>query len=529
MFLNGSLGRGGRPGGLAISPARSQQVAEGSTSRPEAELGLESARRPAQEPRAAESVRSGEQRMEARQPEDPSAPFSRLGAPLLAAPPAPADLDEEGAPAAQCPGSPLPQPAASRGPSPASACGTYSEPSEARGSSPASWASSASGGPGPSPPGFQKATAVLVQLSDSSASPSSVGAQDDPPTGRGCGRGLSAPSSWEALGPPPSSVPGGTAGLSWQGPQAWAAGALGGPAVEAAGAGASALEHSPLPPPSPPSPPSGSWSLPLPDAPGAGAGAGSELSEASSHVWDEHSEEDLPGPGTGAGPAPGSLSPADSSADLLGDRAAPQLHPSLGPRDGLEAPRSSESPATGSDTGRATRASPEVADGAITAHPSSSGDSDLSLSFPSEGVGFGGGETAPLQAWPGPQVPPSPQAPPGGPGGLAQGGGRHRRPPVPEEARAPRAGGVLAEILSPVDEQLSYGSAELPSCPARDARLPPPTHPADSAAPCPEDAPSPPEEASLPGDSADTTGQLSALSEERLGSGAEDSRSPELA
>lgn len=467
--------------------------------------------------------------MEARQPEDPSAPFSRLGAPLLAAPQAPADLDEEGAPAAQCPGSPLPQPAASRGPSPASACGTYSEPSEARGSSPASWASSASGGPGPSPPGFQKATAVLVQLSDSSASPSSVGAQDDPPTGRGCGRGLSAPSSWEALGPPRSSVPGGTAGLSWQGPQAWAAGALGGRSVEAAGAGASALEHSPLPPPSPPSPPSGSCSLPLPDAPGAGAGAGSELSEASSHVWDEHSEEDLPGPGTGAGPAPGSLSPADSSADLLGDRAAPQLHPSLGPRDGLEAPRSSESPATGSDTGRATRASPEAADGAVTAHPSSSGDSDLSLSFPSEGVGFGGGEMAPLQAWPGPQVPPSPQAPPGGPGGLAQGGGRHRRPPVPEEARAPRAGGVLAEILSPVDEQLSYGSAELPSCPARDARLPPPTHPADSAAPCPEDAPSPPEEASLPGDSADTTGQLSALSEERLGSGAEGSRSPELA
>ncbi|XP_069915276.1 coiled-coil domain-containing protein 187 isoform X2 [Oryctolagus cuniculus] len=507
-------------------------VAEGSTSRPEAELALELARSPVQEPQAAESVRSGEQRMEARQPEDPSAPFSRLGAPLLAAPPAPANLDEEGVPAAQCPGSPLPQPAAPRGLSPASACGTYSE---VQGSSPASWASSASGGPGPSPTRFQKAKAILVQLSDSSASPSSVGAQDDPPTGWGWG--LSTRSSWEALGPPPSSVPGGTGGLSWQGPQAWAAGALGGLSVEAAGAGASELGHSPPPPPSPPSPPSGSWSLPLPDAPWAGAGAGSELSEASSHVWDEHSEEHLPGPGTGAGPAPGSLSPADSSADLLGDRVAPQLHPSLGPRDGREAPRSGESPTTGSDTGRATRASPEAADGAVTAHPSSSGDSDLSLSFPSEGVGFGGGETAPLQAWPAPQVPPSPQAPPGGPGGLARGGGRDRRPSVLEEAgapRAPRAGGILAEILSPVDEQLSYGSADLPSCPAWDTRLPPPppARPADSdvegAAPGRKDSPSPPEEASLPGDSADTTDQLSTLSEELLEAGPR-AASPELA
>lgn len=95
-----------------------------------------------------------------------------------------------------------------------------------------------------------------------------------------------------------------------------------------------------------------------------------------------------------------------------------------------------------------------------------------------------------------------PQAPSATPRVLAA-------PAALEEASSTLDGSILPEILSPVDEVLSYGSADLPSSTHRVAP-PPPAFPAGSrATPSPpsEDFPSPPEDAST------NTWELPSLSE----------------
>ncbi|XP_040860560.1 coiled-coil domain-containing protein 187 [Ochotona curzoniae] len=371
-------------------------VAEGRTSREGPE-----------EPQAPESRQSGPQRIEAPRLEEPGAPLPQLGA-------TPVRVHPQEVPAAQCLDSPWPQPTTPMCLNPESAPGTPSEPWEAPGSTCTSWASSTSGHATPSLPGFCKATAVLVQLSDdSAASVCSAGAEHGPHTGGG-GPSLEAP------GLPLSAAPEGPGGAAW-----WA-GPCGDSCVEAAAVGSSEPEHGPL---------SGSWSLPLPDAPSAGSG--SELSEASSHVWDEHSWEPCPGPGhlrdaETSSPDPGALQEDSRTCDGLAIR---------------------------SKAGETKRASTGEACPAVTSHTSSS---RLSLTSASA-------EPAPQQERPQhatPQVPPTAHAPSGGPCGRA-GGGRST-----QEAGALQADHILTEILSPVDEQLSYGSADLPSSSLRDAGLP---------------------------------------------------------
>lgn len=300
-------------------------------------------------------------------------------------------------------------------------------------------------------------------------------------------------------------------------------------------------------------------------------GSGSELSEASSELWDE---EDLPEPGAGAQPASEHTSPAEGGA--------PQTAlPSLGPGMQQEASGASGSLTSGSNTGKAGRTSPEAAYSPFPSKTSSSSDLHLSLSFPSgpsassasKGADFGKGrepgppqasagcpegpwdtdlspsmDRKPLQASPEPEILVSPQAPPGDPSGLAAlraeswapGHGGSGAPPVPEEARRPLASGVLPEILSPVDEVLSYGSADLPSSTHRSALVPPPppalpTESGTPPSPHSEDFPSPPEDTmSSAGslgppeeDASIGTGELPSLSEgvlpEALALGAEES------
>ena len=118
-----------------------------------------------------------------------------------------------------------------------------------------------------------------------------------------------------------------------------------------------------------------------------------------------------------------------------------------------------------------------------------------------------------------------PGAPPGNLGGQAAqtadsqapGHGGRRASPVLEEACTPLADGFLPEILSPVDEGLSYSSFDLPSSTQRDSRLPPlpPILPADGetdpASAHSEDFPTPPEDAVCPGGSLDTPGEAASL------------------
>ncbi|KAK2493862.1 hypothetical protein MC885_020891 [Smutsia gigantea] len=186
--------------------------------------------------------------------------------------------------------------------------------------------------------------------------------------------------------------------------------------------------------------------------------------------------------------------------------------------------------------GKAKWRSPEAACMAFTAKAASPRGLDLSPSFPlwssaSRGTDFGrGGETGapqataggpeslwdaglspstgrkPLQASPESEVPVSPKAPPGDLGGLAS---------LTSESGAPGCGGSGAalvpkeawpEILSPVDDVLSYGSADFLSSTHRVSHRPPPPSPptlraeseADAASPRSEDFPSPPEDAVCP-------------------------------
>ncbi|XP_070452413.1 coiled-coil domain-containing protein 187 isoform X2 [Equus przewalskii] len=525
-----SLGREGPCG------PREASVVEGSMSQAGSDLGLGFAGSPMGEPHEMESW-SGEQRIETCWQEDPGDPFSWQEAAQLTTSPAPAAAEDMMAPT-QHEGSPLPRLTAPSdlGSESESAPGTCSGPSaHSRASSSVSDLSC------PSLQEFQKASAVLVQLSQSSVSLSDWEAGDAPDADLGWFGELSAGDSW---------------GLH-QGQQV----TLERPEGSEAGSLCCSSPVSGGPEPVPGLLQAG-WRLPLPSAPSPRSG--SELSEASSEVWDE---ENLPDPGAGAQAASGRSSPTGGSSDLESGEAPEGALPSLGPGEGQEASGTSGGLTSGSNT-ETKWTSPKAAYTAFPSQTSSSSDLDPSLSFPlgtlaSEGVDFGkGGEMGPpqasagclegppdadlssstgrkpQQASPEPEVPVSPQAPPGNPGGPAASAAKSRvpgrggsgAPPVLEEAHPLLASRVLPEILSPVDEVLSYGSANLSSSTHWDTHLPPPPpnllaeSEADTASLHSEDFPSPPEDAMCSGgslgspgeDASIHTGELPSLPEEGL-------------
>ncbi|XP_077917434.1 coiled-coil domain-containing protein 187 [Halichoerus grypus] len=485
-----SLGRGG-----PCSPPEAS-VAEGSMSPAGSELGLDFANSPREEVQQMENWPSGEQR-------SPAPPSPRAGSPLELGP----ESESESAPRS-CSGSRASSSVS--GPS----CRSLQE--------------------------FQKVSATLVQLSLS---------------------------DWEA-GDPPDADPGWSGEFSPQ--DSWGLHCGGGQVARerVEGSGAGPRRGSPVDAGGPEpgrGPQQAGWLLPLPDAPSSRSG--SELSEASSELWDE---ENLLEPGTGAEPASGRSSPAGGSSHLESGGAPCSAPPSLGLGEGQEASGTSGSLISGLNTGRAKQVSREAACMALPSKSSSS-DLDLPLSSPSgslasEAVDFGeGGDTGPLQAsdgcpqgpgdadlrlsndgkpqqaWSEHEVPVNLRAPPRDAGGLVartpegwapgcRGKGDSPDSPAPEEACSTLASGVLPEILSPVDDVLSYGSADLPSSTHRDASLPPlpPTLPAEREANATslhsEDFPPPPEDAMSPGgslgspgeDASIKTGELPSLSEEGL-------------
>ncbi|XP_058301836.1 coiled-coil domain-containing protein 187 isoform X3 [Hylobates moloch] len=544
----------GREGPCSTQEA--SQVAEGSVREEGSELGLDFAESPVEEFQETESWRSGEQRTEACQQEVPSVSSTWLEAAQAAASPAAPVAPEEAAPPILHPDSPLLPATSSCGPGSESPSGTCWGPlEEATVSSHTSPAGSVSSLSCPSLWEFQKAAATLIQLSGSSSSLPGLEAEDSPDEGFSWPGELSARHSSEEAGlplswgpnqgePRPGGAPEGGGRVTWQRPQGRGAGPLHGSSLDTAVAEGSAPEQSPK----------ADWLLPFPDI--ASPRSGSELSEASSKVWDEDSEEDLPEPCTGAEPASGSSLPAGGSLGLESSVEPQVALPSQRPREGQEASGTSESLMGVSDTGEALQAPPEPAGVVFPPQMSSARDSDSLLVFPSgtsssEGVDFGkGGETSGYQegTWdadpspstksklphlmPEPETPLTLQAPPGDPGRLAPpvaesrvpGPGGNGTPTVLEEACPPLAGDVLTEILSPVDELLSYGSADLQSSIHREAPLPPPppTPQAQSDGedtnPCSDAFPSPPS-GPLGEDTAITTQDLSSMSEESLPEG----------
>ncbi|XP_017748490.1 PREDICTED: AT-rich interactive domain-containing protein 1A [Rhinopithecus bieti] len=297
-------------------PQEASQVTEGSMSEEGSELGLDFAESPVEESQETESWRSGEQRMEACLQEVPGVSSTWLEAAQAAAFPAAPVAPEEVAPPILHQGSPLLPASPSCGPGAESASGTCWGPSqEAMVSSHTSPAGSVTSLSCPSLWEFQKAAATLVQLSESSSSLPGSEAKDSPDSGFAWPGELSARHSSEEAGlplswgpnqgePRPGSVPGGGGRVTWQRPQGSGASPLRGSSLDTAVTEGSAPEQSPK----------AGWLLPFPDIPSPRSG--SELSEASSKVWDEDSEEDLPEPCTGAEPASGSSLPAGGSSSL---------------------------------------------------------------------------------------------------------------------------------------------------------------------------------------------------------------------
>ncbi|XP_037653231.1 coiled-coil domain-containing protein 187 isoform X3 [Choloepus didactylus] len=456
-------------------PREANQVAGGTGSRTGSEGGLDSAGSPPGQPHEVDSWPSQEQRRDTCWRGDPSVPCSCLEATQLAAAPAPVAPEGEVSPS-QAEGSPLP------GSSPSVDWGSESLPGTCLGSSEASTFSGASSaGSASSLESFQKVSATLVHVSGSSVSPTDPEEEDIPDTD------LSG--SWEDVGCPLSET-------------------LPGVPTDMAVAG--------------------SPGLPLPDTPSARSG--SELSEASSEIWREDHQEDVLGPG--AGPASGGSPLAEGLSDLGNGGAPSAILPPLGLGLGLEVSGTSERPSKGKPVPN----SPAASSTASPSEASSTSDLDAWLSFPlgasvSEEAELGGaGETGhqegpqdtdrrlsppgqPSLTMPKPEVPTSLQAPTGDPGEAGA-------PSARGDAPLLLAGSVVAEILSPVDEVLSYGSADLSST-HRAATSPPPSEPAlpveSGAEDAPsEDSPSPPEELTFLGEDASlASDELSSLSEGR--------------
>ncbi|XP_069871146.1 coiled-coil domain-containing protein 187 isoform X3 [Dipodomys merriami] len=474
-------------------PQEASQVAE----------AVDVARSPRGDTQERQSWQSGKQRVEAWQQEDPSTPSFCGKATPPAACPAPAASEEEAPPAAPGPGSLLPELAAALDlPSPSSSVGSASSLSCS------------------SLQEFEKVTATRVQLSDSSPSPASVGAEVSPGAGSsGSGEffaldsqefGWPLSSGLHQEHPPPGAAPGDKGQVSWQRAEGRGVGSPCSSAEEAAeveGPGPEChLLRAGRPPPSPRS--------------------GSELSEVSSRIWEEDSDGKPAGPSPGAELASGSPHPTDSSSspENSGEPHVACSSPGLG--GGQEASRTSKSLTSRSHMEKTKQASPE-------AQPPSTSDLELSRSCPSgtstwQGEGGLGAEatlppaslghsegflhaglclptdSTPLRALPEPQVPTTLLAPPEAtPAVQAPGWGGGGGPLVLEKAGPPGASGFLPEILSPVDEQLSYGSGDLPSSAHIPALPPSPAAKSDVEGTISSDFPSPPEEATFPSSLAD--------------------------
>ncbi|XP_017911577.1 PREDICTED: coiled-coil domain-containing protein 187 isoform X2 [Capra hircus] len=509
-----------------------QQVAEGGGSPPGSEPGLDFAGSSVEGPAAMEAAQScsGEQRTETYQQENPQAPFScpeaapptvspgdastPSRAPTLSEAPSPAEVAAPPAPHKDGPPARLMAlwDLGSEPESTPSACSGASSPRSTAASS-GSLASSC-----PSLQEFQKASAILVQLSESPTSLSDGEAGDTPDTDLSWVGGLPVPDSW--------GLHQGGGAETWEGLE-------GTEALSGRGSGTGAAGLAPA------------GGLPVAQS----LWLRSEQSELSSKVWGRESPQD---PGAGARPAPGYCSPAGHASHLEQPGMPLALPPFLGPGEGQEDSGTSGSPTSESDTGKAQRRSWEAAGARLPSQISSSSDFHFTLPFPSgtSASEFGKrGETGPPQASGGcpegpwgthpspstdgkplrassePEVLLMPGAPPGNLGGQAAqtadsqapGHGGSRASPVLEEACTPLAGGFLPEILSPVDEGLSYSSFDLPSSTQRDSRLPPlpPILPADGetdpASAHSEDFPTLPKDAVCPGGSLDSPGEAASL------------------
>ncbi|XP_060054981.1 coiled-coil domain-containing protein 187 [Erinaceus europaeus] len=282
------------------------------------------------------------------------------------------------------------------------------------------------------------------------------------------------------------------------------------------------------------------WPEPLPVNPSPRSG--SELPAASNEVWDEEKQPKL---GTS-----GHFSPAGDSTDL----ESCGVPSSLDSGEGKETSGTNGSLSSGSITGKSKQTCPVAASTAfLCSASSSSSDLVLSPSFPSgtpasKRPDFDKEETRSLQALVDclgghkdaapspstdrkpisePEVPVSLQASPGDPSGLPNSAGMNLAPrhgknralPVLREVPPARAGIALPEILSPVDEVLSYSSADFPSSTCRDSHLPPPpslpTENEADASPYSYDFPSPPTDSALfPGGSLGPQGEDTSMEAE---------------
>lgn len=386
---------------------------------------------------------------------------------------------------------------------------------------------------------FQRATATLVQLSSSSTSLSTLEADDtllhaDP----SWSRELSAHDSWEERGLPSfcglhpglpqlEGVPGNVGPVTPQRLEGGGVRLLSGFSEEAAMSAGLEPDYSSL---------QADWLLQFPRAPSPRLG--SELSESSSQIWEENSEN-LVEPSPHVEPDSGSSLPANGSLDLEGSGGPHTSHTSSGPGGEQETSRTHRGLSGMSNTGKTRQMSPVATFTVFPPHSPAISDSTLSLSVPLDPTSSDGADLSkvnmlteasagcqeepqdadtspsmqrkPLQASPDPKAATTLQA-------SSEGTAPH----VTEVANPSCVTGFLTEILSPVDEELSYGSGDLTSSIHRVTHLlpPPPTPQAKSDLNEPnlssEDFPTPPEEAVFSGDSLDTLGEDTSISAEDM-------------
>ncbi|GAB1286099.1 Coiled-coil domain-containing protein 187 [Apodemus speciosus] len=385
---------------------------------------------------------------------------------------------------------------------------------------------------------FQKATATLVQLSDSSTSLSTLEAEDtlqhaDPSQSREL-----AHDSWEEPGSPSfcglrqglpqlEGVSGHVGQVTLQRLEGGGASLLSGFSEEVAVVAGLEPDYSPL---------QAGWPLPFPHVPSPMLG--SELSESSSQIWEE-SSENLVEHSPHVESDSGSSLPANGSLDLEGRGGPHTSHASLGPGGEQEASRTHRNLSDTSDTGKTRQTSSVATFTVFPPQSRSTSNSTLSLSVPldtssSEGAGLSevnmlaevsaacqeeprDANTSPSMQRKPLQASPDPEA-----AATLQASSEGRDPHVTERASPSCVGGFLTEILSPVDEELSYGSGDLTSSIHRVTHLlpPPPTPQAKSAinepSPSSEDFPTPPEEAMFSGGSLDTLGEDTSIAAEDL-------------
>lgn len=501
--------------------------------------GLDDSRSTKGEPQEEAHWKSERQRRETCQQESPDTPSTYLEADQEAASPAPVSSEEEAQPAWHL-DSPPSQPAAILDTCSESASGSCSGSLEAPALSLTPSAGSASSLSCSSLQEFQKATATLVHLSNSSTSLSSLEAEDTLHADPSWSRELSAHDSWEEPSLPSfwghqglprlEGAPGDVGPVTLQKLEGRGTRPLSGFSEEAAVAGDLEPGYNSL---------QAGWPLSFPRAPSPRLG--SELSESSSQIWDENNEENLEEPSPGVEPPSGSSLPASGSLDMKDNGGSYATNTSPGSGEEQEASRTCRSPTGTSNTGKTLQISP-VATFTVFPHQTPfTNDSALPLSFcvdtstsektdpskenmpPEASVGHQEEpqdadtgpsiQKKPLQALPDPKATMTPKAP-----------SEDKAPLVTEVASPSYVEGFLTEILSPVDEELSYGSGDLPSSIHRDAHLPPPPPTPQAKSdinepnPSSEDFPSPPEEAMFPGDSLDTLGEDMSITAEDMSS-----------